>query len=162
MKVYEVKETCLWEVTRTHICNCTIPPLIEHYAMVQAFWQTSTSSSSNRGKYSSSRATLRQHTFFYFYFFFLMLERERDLVKGGGLDFDIYVSLEKVLWYYQRNTYISKRWSCWSQAKFPTKKTCSHFNMTIIHSFLIFGNPIITICNCILFCIYLLPVIMRI
>ena len=71
--------------------------------MVQAFWQTSTSSS-NGGKYSSSRATLRQHTFFYFYFFFLMLER--DLVKGGGLDFDIYVSLEKVLWYYQRNTYL--------------------------------------------------------
>ena len=74
--------------------------------MVQAFWQTSTSSSSNGGKYSSSRATLRQHTFFYSYFFFLMLERERDLVKGGGLDFDIYVSLEKVLWYYQRNTYL--------------------------------------------------------
>ena len=42
MKVYEVKETCLREVTHTHICNCTISPLIEHYAMVQAFWQTST------------------------------------------------------------------------------------------------------------------------
>ena len=97
-----------------------------HYAMVQAFWQTSTSSSSsNGGKYSSSRATLRQHTFFYFYFFFLMLERERFSKRRGIGFWYICVTRESSLILPKK--YLSIEWSCWSQANFSAKKNFSIF-----------------------------------
>ena len=100
---------------------CTIFTFAEHCAMVQAFWQTSTSSSSNGGKYSSSRATLRQHTFFYFYFFFLMLERERFSKRRGIGFWYICVTRESSLILPKK--YLSIEWSCWSQANFSARKT---------------------------------------